>query len=208
MNLHQLFNEVPEKAQSYTDDLFNLDLDDIPWGRAPQMKEIMRANTNAYDALLAARLLTSWGDDEGFDFLESFVCKQKSSDENIMPHRLRGYDDTLTQILAAFVKYWATKCDGGFEVLARRKIFTPIGKIISLSGSMPFEIYKIESLVNAGYVEYIPLLKAHLEAIIKNPKLHHWKVADCAHLLMKFDPEFVTETLSAYGYTLANFPKK
>ena len=59
-----------------------------------------------------------------------------------------------------------------------------------------------------GFTEYLPLLKEHLAAIIKNPTLHHWKVADCAHFLMQYDPDFVTKTMAAHGKTLADFPNR
>jgi hypothetical protein len=56
--------------------------------------------------------------------------------------------------------------------------------------------------------EYLPLLKEHLQAIIQRPEFHYWKVADCAHFLMQFDPEFVTKTLATHGKTLADLPNK
>jgi hypothetical protein len=59
-----------------------------------------------------------------------------------------------------------------------------------------------------NFTEYIPVLKTHLEAILKNPQLHHWKIADCAHLLMKFDSAFVTQALAKHGKTLADYPNK
>lgn len=74
---------------------------------------------------------------------------------------------------------------------------------------MPFAIDSFFYLVEKiGFTEYLPALKAHLQSIIKEPEKHHWKVADCSHLLMKFDPDFVTQTLATHGYTLADFPNK
>jgi hypothetical protein len=208
-NLEQLLYEVPDQAKSYADSIFDVDLQDIPWGRAPQIKEVMRTSENAYDVLLAARVLTSWGDDDGFYFLESYVCDQEHADENIMPHRLHGYDDTYTQLLDALVSYWAKKATAHDGDSARKRLLRPILKIIEQSNALPFSIDGFFWLVEKkGYVEYIPALKSHLEAIIKNPKFHYWKVADCAHFLMKLDPEFVTKTLAAHGYTLEDFPNK
>ena len=78
-----------------------------------------------------------------------------------------------------------------------------------MANKMPFEIVALFWLVeDAGFTEYLPALKEHLTAILKHPELHHWKIADCAHLLMKFDPEFVEQALAAHGKTLADFPNK
>jgi len=74
---------------------------------------------------------------------------------------------------------------------------------------MQFDINAVFYLVKDDRMtEYLPLLKEHLQAIVQHPEFHHWKVADCVHLLMQFDPEFVTETLAAHGYTLADFPNR
>lgn len=202
---------IPERAKAYASDLSELDADDIPWDRVPELKKIMRSGLNRYDSVWAARVLAEWGDDDGYDFLEAYVSESAVTNEVLMPHRLRGYDDTNTQILSAVRTYWAVKAtqskESGEE--ARKKIFGLISQIITLSNSMQFEIVGMFWLVeDYGMTEYLPPLKTHLEAIIKNPKFHHWKVADCAHMLMNFDPEFVTQTLAKHGYTLADFPNK
>lgn len=198
---------IPDKAKSYTDELRNLEPEDIPWERIPEFKDVMHNSANEYDKVWAARILTEWGDSDGYDFLESYVCDREPSNEVLMEHRLRGYDDTNTQILGAAVKYWARRSDAGFEEQARKKIFKLVNHIIVLSNSMPFEIGGFFWLISdMGMTEYLPLLKEHLQAIIQRPEYHHWKVADCAHLLQKFDPEFVTQTLAAHGKTLADYP--
>ncbi len=202
---------IPENAKSYANDLSELEPDDIPSERVTEFKKIMYSQLNEYDSVWAARVLAEWGDDDGYDFLESYVCERKLTDEILMPHRLHGYDDTNSQILMAARGYWSTKAtiDQKSGEQAREKIFKLISKLISLSNSMQFEIVGLFWLIqDYGMTEYIPALKSHLEAIIENPKFHYWKVADCAHFLMKFDPEFVTKTLAAHGYTLADFPNK
>jgi hypothetical protein len=202
---------IPEVAKSYASDLSELDSEHIPLERVPEFKEIMRTSSNEYDRVWAARVLAEWGDDDGYDFLESYVCNHLPSDEVLMAHRLRGYDDTNTQILMATRTYWATKAsvsDTEGEK-ARRKIFKLVSRIITLSNTMQFEIAGLFWLVeDNGMTEYLPLLKEHLQAIIQRHEFHFWKVADCAHFLMQFDPEFVTQTLAAHGKTLADFPNK
>jgi hypothetical protein len=208
-DLNETLYAVPPQAQSYADSVFELDTEDIPVERIPLIKEVMLTAVRNYDVIMAARVLTSWGIKDGFDFLEKFVCDQEPTAENLMPHRLRGYDDTCTQILNSMVDYWAGKADAGSEAIARTRLLRPMLRIIDLSSTMAFGIDGFFWLIDKkGYTEYIPALKKHLEAIIKDPKFHHWKVADCAHLLMKFEPDFVTRTLAAHGYTLANFPNK
>ena len=200
---------IPPNAKGLVSDISDLDAEDIPWERASEFKEIMRSSTNEYDQVWAARELANWGDDEGYDFLESYVCDQPPVDEILMAHRLRGYDDTNTQILWVAVKYWARKSDAGLKREARKKIFKLVSRIITLSNSMQFDINAVFSIVrDDGMTEYLPLLKEHLQAILQHPEFHYWKVADCAHFLMKLDPEFVTQTLATYGKTLADFPNK
>ncbi len=126
-------------------------------------------------------------------------------------HRFRGYDDTYRFALEDLLGYWVrwsdrSKAEGE---TVRKEIFGATTRVIELSNSMPFTIEPALRMVQSfGMTEYLPSLKAHLQAIIRDPEKHHWKVADCAHLLMKFDPDFVTQTLATHGYTLSDFPNK
>lgn len=204
---NDLLYKVPSHVD-YTQFPYELDDEDIPRERIPVLKQLMQGS-DVYVAREAARLLCSWGDDEGFEYLRHLVCDQPPITHHGMAHHLRGYDDTYKHVLDSIKMYWARLADSGEEEKVRKKVFSPIAKIIYLSTLMQFEIAGLFPLIEReGFTEYIPTLKAHLEAIIKNPKFHHWKVADCVHLLMQFDPEFVTKTLAAHGYTLADFPNK
>ena len=143
--------------------------------------------------------------------MRSFVMLDPSMQGGWYEHRLRGYDDTYRFALDAFVGYWARLSDGNKAdgEIARKDIFESAKRVIEISNELPFEIgYFFWLLEDKGFTEYLPALKAHLQAIIKDPQKHPWKVADCAHMLMKFDPEFVTQTLAMHGYTLADFPNK
>lgn len=195
--------------------LEELDYEDVPWDRVPKLKEFMYGD-DAYASIRCANVLTSWCDEEAFNFLEHYVCDKDLSNQIVFPHRARGYDDTCTQILHALVSYWARKASPSWSknpeeegALARKKLLRPALRIIGLSSHMQFDIAGFFWLIEKmGFTEYIPALKAHLEAILKNPEFHHWKVGDCAHLLMKFDPDFVTQALAKHGKTLADYPNK
>lgn len=194
----------------YTEDLCRLDNQDIPTDRIPKLLALLEGD-DEQAAFRAAWVLCEWGNRAGFEYMRSFVMCDPPMQGGWYEHRLRGYDDTYRFALDAFVGYWAkvsdrNKVDGE---TARKDVFEPIRRIVELSNDLPFEIgYFFWLLEDEGFTEYLPALKAHLQAIIKEPDKHHWKVADCAHLLMKFDPEFVNQTLASHGYTLADFPNK
>ncbi|UDF33552.1 UNVERIFIED_ORG: hypothetical protein LHJ69_13055 [Shinella sp. XGS7] len=194
----------------YTEDLCALDEQDFPVDRIPKLLSLIQGD-DPQVAFRAALILCSWGNEEGFEYMRRFVLRDPPQDEGWYPHHLRSYDDTYRFALDALDGYRARKADISVEAgqHAREEIFKPVTHIINLSSSMPFAINSLFYLLEIkGFTEYIPALKAHLQAIIKVPEKHHWKIADCVHLLAKFDPDFVTQTLAAHGYTLADFPSK
>lgn len=194
----------------YTEDLFRLDTEDIPTDRIPKLLALL-AGADKQAAFRAAYVLCGWGQVGGFEYMRDFVMRDPPIDVGWYEHRLRGYDDTYQFALKAFVRYWAMLSDRNpvDGEAARKEIFEPIQRIVKLSNDLPFEIDNLFWLLeDEGFTEYLPALKAHLQAIIKESQKHHWKVADCAHLLMKFDPDFVTQTLAAHGKSLADFPSK
>jgi hypothetical protein len=207
--LNDLLYALPPGVD-YTEDLFRLDIEDIPTDRIPKLFALLGGD-DEQAAFRAAYVLCGWGQKGGFEYMRDFVMREPPMEEGWYEHRLRGYDDTYRFALKAIVGYWAMLSDRneGYGETARKEIFEPIQRIVELSNDLSFEIDNFFWLIeDKGFREYLPALKAHLEAIIKEPEKHHWKVADCAHLLMKFDPEFVTQTLATQGYTLADFPNK
>lgn len=208
-NLRDLLYTLPPGA-NYADDLTELDAPDVPWERIPKLLSLLKGD-DSESAFRSAWILCCWGNEEGFEYMRSFVFRDPPVVDGWYPHRLRSYDDTYRFALDAFHGYWANLATK-YPVLgerAREKIFEPVQRIIELSSTMPFAIDSFFYLVEKiGFTEYLPALKAHLQSIIKEPEKHHWKVADCSHLLMKFDPDFVTQTLATHGYTLADFPNK
>jgi hypothetical protein len=194
----------------YSEDLCYLDDQDIPTDRIPKLQALLDGGDEQV-AFRAALVLSSWGDKAGFKYMCNFAMNDPSARGGWYEHRLRGYDDTYRFVLSAILGYWCKQADRN-EVQGesvRKEILEPVTRVIHLSNSMAFTIEPVFSMVESfGMTEYIPALKAHLQAIIKDPQKHHWKVADCAHLLMKFDPDFVKQTLAAHGYKLADFPNK
>lgn len=194
----------------YTEDLCYVDEADIPTDRIPKLQALLVAEDEQV-AFRAALVLSRWGDQAGFEYMRAFVMRDPSMQGGWYEHRLRGYDDTYRFALEALLGYWVRWSDRNKvkgETI-RKTIFWPTTRVIELSNSMPFTIEPALRMVKSfGMTEYLPALKAHLQAIIKDPQKHHWKVADCAHMLMKFDPEFVNQTLAMHGYTLADFPNK
>jgi hypothetical protein len=207
--IEDLLYGIPSNGPQDVDDLTDLEVDDILHERIPEIEEIMLHCANEYYAVRAGIVLACWGQESGFNFLGKFVCDRPPSRGILMPHRLRNYDDVYTQVLMAIVSYWAVKSDAGAGAETRGKIFKPISRIIDLSNELPFEIVQFYWLVEKnGFIEYLPSLKEHLACVLRNPAMHHWKTADCANLLMKFDPSFVTQELASHGKTLADFPSK
>lgn len=206
--IYNLLHSMPANAPGDTSDLTDLDTEDIPWDRVPKLQALL-SGTDDFVALQAAMLLAHWGNAIGFDYLCAFVCARPPLAENWMPHRLRNYDDTYKNVLDALMGYWAKQADAGHGEEARMKLFKPVSQIIDLSNRMQFGLEYFFWLVEKkGFTEYLPALKNHLTEILKSPEFHHWKIADCAHLLMKLDEPFVIETLASHGKTIADFPNK
>lgn len=204
-DLRDLLYAMPPNTE-YACDLSELDEEDIPKERLPRLVALLDGDDEV--AFIAARVLCSWANEQGFNYMISFVFRDPPVNKGWYPHRLRGYDDTYRMALLSFQSYWATRAtrSPAEGELARKKIFSPIVRLIELSNSMPFEVPLRFLVEKQGFFEYLPALKCHLQAILKHQDLHHWKVADCAHLLMNFDPDFVHETLAQCGKTLADFP--
>ena len=109
--------------------------------------------------------------------MRTFVMRDPSMQGGWYEHRLRGYDDTYRFAPKAFVGYWAmladrSKSDGE---TARREIFGPTQRVIELSNDLPIEIDNLFwPIEDNDFIEYLPALKSHLQAILKEPQKHHW----------------------------------
>jgi hypothetical protein len=197
-----LLTDIPDHAD-YACAAEELDLVDIPQDRIDQIVQLLHHSEEVV-VFNAAKLLTHWGQNEGFDVLIHLLDTNQLS--GWIEHRLHGYDDTLKHVLSAFVSYWETKSEAGLAELARRKIFPYVAKIIAQSNTAPFEISDIFWVIEKErYEEYVPLLKTHLEKIIDDPKLYFWKIHDAIKLMLKFDADFVCNLLQEKGKSLKDF---
>jgi hypothetical protein len=206
--LEDLFYDIPAGAADYADLLEDLDDADIPRDRIPKFVALMET-ADAPIAFDAAKVLCSWGDERGFEYLRAFVMRDPPMTQLWNPHRYRAYDETYRLALMAFIQCWAKWADRspkhGEEI--RAAMFAPVVRIIQLAEKLPVPVDNLFWLITReGFTEYLPAFKHHLEAILEHPERHHWKVADCADLLMKFDPEFGTQALAKRGKTLADYP--
>lgn len=200
----ELLYGIPDNV-NYTDISTDLDLEDIPDERIQKIK-LLLSDIDPYIVFQASRILTSWGDDEGFSKLVKLLEEDHIS--GFINNRLYGYDETLKHALDALISYWAVKSDQGEgdRDVARAKIFPYILKIIDASNDQPFEIYSILGVIDEyGFNEYLPFIKKHLEKIIDYPEIHGWKIHDVIELLLKIDPEFVNELLLKKRKTLQEF---
>lgn len=204
--LHDLFYVLPS-GTDYAVDLTDLSVEDIPRERIPKLKALLKGE-DQYFAYKAACILCSWAEEDGFEYLRQFVCDHEPADWGWIPHRLRGYDETYRFVVSALIRYWAKRADAGEGDEAQRKMFAPMSRLIEFSNTMPFDIDSLLRWMEDGeFPEYLPAIKIHLQAILDHPERHHWKIADCAHFLMKFDPDFVTAALTRHGKTLSDFPR-
>lgn len=189
----------------YTEVAEDLDAEDVSESRIEDVKQLLK-NSDKYIVFQAAKLLTSWGIDDGFNVLTRLFRDHQLS--GMIIHRLHGYDDTLQHVLNALISYWATKSDLGSQQReeARKNIYPYVAEIINLSSHSPFEINGLFwMVVKYNYTEYFPLLKKYLEVIIDRPEIYGWKIHDVMEVLLKIDPNFVNELLLKKGKTLQDF---
>ena len=181
----------------------DIDLEDLPLERIEKVKNLLVHEDN-YIVFQAARLLTSWGIEEGFHTLEKLLVENEL--QGMIQHRIYGYDETYKHVLYAFISYWANQSDMGKGEQARKAIFEPVSIIIKASNTQLFQIDKIFRLVlDDDFNEYIPLLKEHLQIIIKNPEDNYWRIHDVIELFLKVDPDFVAQVLKENRKELSNF---
>jgi len=180
-----------------------LDYEEIPEEHLNKIR-LLLDSSDKYTVFQAAKLLTFWGDDVGFNKLEELFYNNEL--KGFIGHRLHGYDDTLQHVLRALVSFWAQKVEQEQGEKARKKIFPFVSQIIKLSNYQQFEICGIFNVVeNYSFNEYLPILKEHLILIIDHPEVHGWKIHDAIKFFLKIDPDFVNKLLDEKGKTLKDF---
>ena len=201
-HINSLLRDIPTDVD-YTELPEDLDPEDIPPERIKGVVDLL-THEDDYIVFKAARLLTSWGIEEGFDTLRKLLVENEL--QGMIQHRIYGYDETYKHVLYAFISYWANQSDAGKGEQARKAIFEPVSIIIKASNTQLFQIDKIFRLVlDDDFNEYIPLLKEHLQIIIKNPEDNYWRIHDVIELFLKVDPDFIAQVLKENKKELSNF---
>lgn len=201
-HINSLLRDIPTDVD-YTELPEDIDPEDIPPERIKGVVDLL-AHEDDYIVFQAARLLTSWGIEEGFDTLKKLLVENKL--QGMIQHRIYGYDETYTYILDAFVSYWTSRVELGKGDETRKAIFEPICTIIKTSNNQLFQISGLFWLVSDyGFVEYVPLLKEHLQIIIKNPEDNYWRIHDVIELFLKVDSDFVLQVLKENNKKLSDF---
>ncbi|MBH0063694.1 hypothetical protein [Psychrobacter sp. SZ93C1] len=201
-HINSLLRDIPTGVD-YTELPEDIDPEDIPPERIKGIVDLL-SHEDDYIVFQAARLLTSWGIEEGFHTLEKLLVENEL--QGMIQHRIYGYDETYKHVLYAFISYWANQSDMGKGEQARKAIFEPVSIIIKASNTQLFQIDKIFRLVlDDDFNEYIPLLKEHLQIIIKNPEDNYWRIHDVIELFLKVDPDFVAQVLKENRKELSNF---
>lgn len=201
-HINSLLRDIPTDVD-YTELPEDLDPEDIPPERLKGVVDLL-THEDDYIVFQAARLLTSWGIEEGFDTLRKLLVENEL--QGMIQHRIYGYDETYKHVLYAFISYLANQSDAGKGEQARKAIFEPVSIIIKASNMQSFQIAGLFRLVSKkDFVEYIPLLKEHLQIIIKNPEDNYWRIHDVIELFLKVDPDFVAQVLKEHKKELSNF---
>lgn len=201
-HINSLLRDIPTDVD-YTELPEDLDPEDIPPERIKGVVDLL-THEDDYIVFQAARLFTSWGIEEGFDTLRKLLVENEL--QGMIQHRIYGYDETYKHVLYAFISYWANQSDAGKGEQARKAIFEPVSIIIKASNTQLFQIDKIFRLVlDDDFNEYIPLLKEHLQIIIKNPEDNYWRIHDVIELFLKVDPDFIAQVLKENKKELSNF---
>ena len=202
--LNDLLHAVPAQAD-YAVEAADLDRVDIPDSRIAGVTQLLRTHPDEGVKLLAARLLTSWGVQEGLGYTV-YIVDHFQAFEGFDSHRLHGHDETFKFVLRSLVSYFCTLADEGEGEKARAEIYEPIVNIIRLSNERPFEIVDMFSLVSRNrFIEFIPALREHLLAIAASPALHRWKIYDVLELLLTADTEFAEGFLKTTGKSHNDF---
>lgn len=202
--INDLLHFVPEHAD-YAVDATDLDPEDIPDSRIVGVTDLLRTHPDEGVRLSAARLLTSWGVQEGLSYTVHIIDHFQTF-EGFDSHRLHSHDETFKFVLRSLVGYFCRLADAGEGERARAEVYGPIVKIIHLSNDRPFEISDMFWLVSSKqFREFIPALREHLLAIAANPGLHRWKIYDVLGLLLNVDDEFASGFLKMAGKSHNDF---
>ncbi|HFC92815.1 MAG TPA: hypothetical protein ENJ51_08395 [Leucothrix mucor] len=193
-NIYDLLytNKQGKKESSYEMSL--LEDQDIPWDRIEKLKGLLQPVSSIKNILIpleSAKLLSSWGIEEGLNYLENLVDNRVDKLGLISPHRLFSYDQIYEEIQDAITNYYARHADRSTEegINAAKRIKPILLKIIKLFEVLPFELtclFDIEEFLDRNSYE-IPLKKCFKILVMKKERK---KAKDLEKLLLKWDPNF------------------
>lgn len=200
--LEDLFYKVPEGID-YADLLEDVDLEDVPEETIQKLTSLLSSDDD-FLRYKSSSLLTIWGIKEGFDVLTQMFSQGLL--EGMISHRLYGYDDTNRIILDALISYWANHSDKGDGDTARQDIFPYVCQIIEQAGNSYYHLSYFYYLVeDHDFSEYIPYLKHFLATIMDKPEDNYWRIHDTLKLLLKVEPDYVTQLLKEKQNSLSDF---
>lgn len=200
--LEDLFYKVPEGID-YADLLEDVDLEDLPEETIQKLTSLLSSDDD-FLRYKSSSLLTIWGIKEGFDVLTQMFSQGLL--EGMISHRLYGYDDTNRIILDALISYWANHSDKGDGDTARQDIFPYVCQIIEQAGNSYYHLSYFYYLVeDHDFSEYIPYLKHFLATIMDKPEDNYWRIHDTLKLLLKVEPDYVTQLLKEKQNSLSDF---
>lgn len=207
-NIYNLLytNKEGEKEDSYEMGL--LEDKDTPWERVETLISLLQPVSDIKDILIpleSAKLLTSWGIEDGLKYLEYLVDNRVDRLGCISPHRLHSYDQVYEEIQDAITNYYVRYADRLQEEgnKSAQRIEPVLKKIIKLSIDLPFELTCLP-YIKRGYNRdsYESVLKRSFVELVKKGE-YKWKIEDLKKLLFEWDSDFVSETLQRYSANLA-----
>ncbi len=180
--------------------------EDIDKERVKKLKALIGSVNNHKTlgvSIEAAKLLTSWGIEEGIHFIEKSLDERIEKYGNFNPDRLYGYDVTYEQFEGAVDNYYARLADRGEADKAFKRIKPIITKIIQLSAEIPHRLLNLCMQINCKRWEaYQAPLKTTFESILKKEEQSrndYWNIIDLKVLFLEWDPKYLNELESQYG---------
>lgn len=186
-----------------------LPAEEAPTERIPSLEKIADVENDIALALDATCLLAAWGSKRHVDRLKQYCEQRVDLEKNFHPHRLRNYDQIYENFLAALISYWLwfDEYDDEKAEEARTYIYPVVILIVQLANHCQFELDRLYSAIkNRHWIEYLPHIKSHFEALFHSPNQHQWKFVDTINFLDQYDKNFVSEVLIRNGKSRVDFP--
>jgi hypothetical protein len=136
-------NKKGEKEDSYEMGL--LEDNETPWERVEKLTSLLKQVKSIEDILIpleSAKLLTSWGNEEGLKYLEYLVHSRVDQLGSISPHRLHAYDEVYEEIQYAIMNYYVRYVDRSKNngCIAAKRVEHILLKIIKLLSEFRFQL--------------------------------------------------------------------